>query len=146
MFSQEYFSNYYNLDNLKNELELINLTLDDLQKFKNESDLFYFAVESGLEDLVEHLYVDCNYEYNLTILLSKTEPSKIEGTNIDSSLNFQLTNSGVSNGLKLNYFNKTNIKINKIIARLNYLRKYSKCIIKSRDYIYKFNPKYKENI
>jgi hypothetical protein len=145
MFDENYYSEYYDLDDLKNELCKNNLTINDLKNINEKSELFYFAIEKGLYNLVEHLYIDCLISYNLTILLNMIEPNKICNTS-NSLLGISQETSGIHEGLKLNYLDNHTDKINKIISRLIYLRKYSKSVINGKDYIYTFNVKYRDNI
>jgi len=144
MFDEDFFSSYYDINNLNKELSKQNLTILDLKKY-DKNELFYYALEKGLYDVVEHLYIDCNVSYNLTTVLSKAKPTIIKNSNVIDMTHVNETN-GINNGLKLKYIDNNNIKINRIIDRLNYLRKYSKSKIEGKDYIYTFNIKYKDNI
>lgn len=143
MFDEDFFSSYYDINNLNKELSKQNLTILDLKKY-DKNELFYYALEKGLYDVVEHLYIDCNVSYNLTTVLSKAKPIIIKNSNVIDMTHVNETN-GINNCLKLKYIDN-NIKINRIIDRLNYLRKYSKSKIEGKDYIYTFNIKYKDNI
>ncbi len=137
-FNVDEYSKHYDFEELNQKLKKNN-TLDVLDKDINI--IFKHAIQFGLLDLIEYIYVWHNLEYELEEVTSKFT-TNLSLTDLDLK-SVDIFDRGASNGMQLNYYSNKDIYLQKSINKLYSMRKYSKMRSANKKFYYKFNPKYK---
>jgi hypothetical protein len=114
MFNKELYSTYYSYESLLNELEKLNINIDILNI--DHLELFQIALDNGLIDLGEYLYIHFDIVFELNIYLELSEIIKVD-RNIDKRLINQYL----------------------VYKRIYELKRYSKYFSKNKKFYYKFN-------
>jgi hypothetical protein len=136
----QHYSSLYNLEDLMAELATHEIDLSIFDGMDLEK-IFRVAVQNGLADLVEYIYVWHGVEYSLDELFSD-HGEKFRSDMAESSVP-ALYDAGASSELNLQFWNSDDQKRNRSAKTLISLRKYSEMRCREKKFYYRFKPKYR---
>jgi len=139
MIDIEHYSTYYSLDKLLEQIISKNLDTNHLQTLSHK-ELFDIAIDNGLDDLAEYLYIYQGIEFCLSKLFNNISFS-ISQTMTDNSM-VTIENTGNNDFINIDYMSGKELDRKRIIQRLMALKKYSKIRNENKEFYYKFLTKY----
>ena len=110
------------------------------KNFNPNKELFDIAIDNGLDDLAEYLYIYQGIEFCISKLFNNISFS-ISQTMTDNSM-VTIENTGNNDFINIDYMSGKELDRKKIIQRLMSLKKYSKIRHENKEFYYKFLPKY----
>lgn len=133
------FASRYSLDELCDNLQQHDTTIDQLTHWTVE-EAFQFAVQKGLVDVVEYLYVwhEVTYELIQTSMqiLDPDQPPPPDQEVV-------VHDPSAPHGLKLNVLSKQDIWRERSMQKLYALRRYSSMKTYDKKFYYQFKTKYR---
>jgi len=139
MIDIEHYSSYYSLDKLLEQIISKNLDTNHLQTLSHK-ELFDIAIDNGLDDLAEYLYIYHGIEFSISKLFNNISFS-ISQPITDNSM-VTIENTVNNDFINIDYMSGKELDRKRIIQRLMALKKYSKIRHENKEFYYKFLPKY----